>query len=182
MFKSKIQRTTIIIQQGDVASILVDAIVSPDTTDVWMHRGAAAAISRASKVPIREEIDVPRPVPIGEVVVTSGGDLPARNILHVPIMTPDDQETDRSKVTLALNAVLRKAEEMRLNSLAIPMFGSATARFPYDVASKIMLGNIFDYFYNRTSNIELVVVVLYNKTAFESFAKAFTSLRQVYMC
>jgi O-acetyl-ADP-ribose deacetylase len=103
-------------------------------------------------------------------------------VLHTPIMNPDDQETDRQKVMLAMNAILRKAEEMRLISIALPSFGSATARFPYDVCAKVMLGNIFDYFYNRTSNIELVVFVLYNKAAYDSFIKTFNALKQVYMC
>jgi len=182
MHSAYLQHTKLIVQQGDIALILVDGIVSPDTTDVWMQRGTAAALARSSRVPIREEIDMPRPVQIGEVVVTSAGDLPARNILHVPIMLPDDQETDRQKVTLALNAALRRAEDLKLGSLAIPAFGSATKHFPYDVCAKIMLGNVFDYFFNRTSNLELVVFVLYNKTAYQEFVKVFNALKQVFMC
>lgn len=182
MHSACLQHTKIIIQPGDIALLLVDGIVSPDTTDIWMQRGPAGAIARASRVPIREEIDVPRPIQIGEVVVTSAGDLPARNVLHVPIMHPDEQEIDRQKVTLALNAVLRKAEDLKLESLALPAFGSATKHYPYDVCAKVMLGNVFDYFFNRTSNLELVVFVLYNKIAYQEFVKVFDALKQVYMC
>ncbi|MFH1380143.1 MAG: macro domain-containing protein [bacterium] len=182
MHSAKIQRTRILVQQGDIAMALVDVIVSPDTTDIWMQKGTASAIAHACKVPIREEIDVPRPIPIGEVVMTSGGNLPARNIFHVPIMHPDDEETDRSKVIIALNGILRKMEDMKLSSIAFPAFGSATARFPYDVCAKVMLGNVFDYLFNRTSHIEVVAFVLYNLRAYEEFVKTFNSLKQVYMC
>ena len=71
---------------------------------------------------------------------------------------------------------------MKVTSIALPAFGSATARFPYDVCAKVMLGNIFDYLYNRTSHIELIAFVLYNTTAYDSFVKTFNALKQVYMC
>ncbi|MBD3271895.1 MAG: hypothetical protein GF384_05105, partial [Elusimicrobia bacterium] len=79
MQSCRIQKTRVVIQQGDIALMLVDGLVSPDTTDVWMQRGVAAAIARSCNVSIREEIDDPRPIPIGEVVVTSAGKLPARH-------------------------------------------------------------------------------------------------------
>jgi O-acetyl-ADP-ribose deacetylase len=180
MESAKIQKTIIAIQEGDVSNLVVDAIVSPDSSDFFMSKGPARAIAKASDVRVRQEIQLDKPLQIGDVVLSSAGKLPSKHILHVAIMEPDARELDRNKITIAIRNVLRRADDSRFKTLGIPVFGSSLAAFPYDTCAKIMLNSIFDYFLNRESNIEMVIVAVFDKDALDPFRKVFASVRQIY--
>jgi O-acetyl-ADP-ribose deacetylase (regulator of RNase III) len=145
-----------------------------------MSKGPARAISKAACMRVRQEIQLDKPLQIGDVVVSSAGKLPSRHILHVAIMEPEARELDRNKIAIAIRNVLRRADDERFKTLGIPVFGSSLAAFPYDTCAKIMLNCIFEYFFNRESNIEIVIVAVFDKEAVDPFSTVFANVRQIY--
>lgn len=180
MDRAKIKNTIIDIQNGDVVNLVVDAIVSPDSTDFFMSKGPARGIAKASSVRLRQEYNLDHPVKTGEVLVTSAGTLPAKHILHTAIMEPDAIELDRAEVVNAIANFLETADKRNFQTVGVPVFGSSTAVFSYETCAKVMINGIFNYFSGHESNIKMVTIAVFDKKALEPFLKVFKSFREIY--
>src|SRR5262249_28945370 len=90
--------TTIETQQGDISQARVDAVVNAANNHLWMGGGVAGALKRAGGIEIEREATAKGPIPIGEAVVTTGGALPAKYVIHAAAMG-QDLATDRAKVS-----------------------------------------------------------------------------------
>ncbi|MFH1282431.1 MAG: macro domain-containing protein [bacterium] len=180
MKQAAVNNTRVIIQSGDVAKLVVDAIVSPDSADFFMSKGPARAIYKISGVHVRKELTIDRPVKVGDVVVTSAGNLPAKNIIHAAIMEPDAQELNHQSVSKAINNSFIEAEKQKFESIGLPVFSISTSLFPYEVCAKLMISDIFSYFTTKESSIKLVTIAVYEEEAYNIFANVFTSIREIY--
>src|SRR5215813_8173863 len=89
--------TSIETQQGDISQAAVDAVVNAANNHLWMGAGVAGALKRAGGSEVEREAVAKGPVEIGEAVVTSGGALPAKYVIHAAVMG-QDLTTDRSKI------------------------------------------------------------------------------------
>src|SRR5438132_7336370 len=76
----------IVIQQGDLTEMAVDAIVNAANNDLILGAGVAGAIRRKGGARIEEECQRLGPVKLGEAAVTSGGDLKALYVIHAASM------------------------------------------------------------------------------------------------
>ncbi|MFH1283493.1 MAG: macro domain-containing protein [bacterium] len=178
-----LDRTSIQILQGDLISLPVEAIVSPDTTDLWMEQGLASIIRVKGGDSIRKEArQTGSEINICDVVATKAGYLPFNYILHAAIMLPDreiQKKTTKAYVQQSLTNILKIAEEKSIKTIAIPALGVATGKFPYDALAKTMFQQIFDYFMRKTnSSLELIVISLFNNEAFGHFLEQFKILAE----
>src|SRR5437660_5250612 len=87
-------------ERGDISQAKVDAVVNAANNHLWMGTGVAGALKRAGGSEIEREAVAKGPIEIGEVVVTSGGELPAKYVIHAAVMG-QDLTTDRSKISRA---------------------------------------------------------------------------------
>ena len=138
------RRTAIVIEEGDIAAAAVDAIVSPASTQLTLDSGAAAAIARAAGPAIREECARLAPIPLGHVAVTSGGDLPARHIVHAAGMEPAGA-VDPSVLASLTRRVLEAADALGLASVALPAIGTGTGGLGMQECAQIMLAEAARY-------------------------------------
>src|SRR5438874_1167829 len=88
------------IQRGDISQANVDAVVNAANNHLWMGAGVAGALKRAGGIEIEREAVSKGPGEIGEAVVTGGGGLSARHVIHAAVMGQDLQ-TDQSKIRKA---------------------------------------------------------------------------------
>ena len=81
--------TTLEVLHGDITACTVDAIVNAANNYLWMGAGVAAAIKRTGGQVIEDEAVRQGPIPVGEAVVTGGGLLKARYVIHAAAMGQD---------------------------------------------------------------------------------------------
>src|SRR5260370_8089878 len=76
----------IVIQQGDLTEMDVDAIVNAANNDLMLGAGVAGAIRRKGGEEIQREWDAIGSIPVGYAAITTGGKLKARFVIHAASM------------------------------------------------------------------------------------------------
>lgn len=162
--------TTIEITRGDITKQDVDAIVNAANNHLWMGAGSAGAIVRAGGREIEDEAISQGPIEVGEAVVTGGGDLPARHVIHAAAMG-EDLITSAELIRAATENALKRAEELKLSSVALPALGTGVGGFPLDQAARIMLG-VAKQRSGGDSAVGTVRFVLFDEAAYDAFNAA----------
>lgn len=67
---------------GDLTAQAVDAIVNAANTELELGAGVAGAIRRKGGPTVQAACRRLGPIPLGEAVVTTAGELPARLVIH----------------------------------------------------------------------------------------------------
>lgn len=172
----KIGRKSINIIRGDITEVKADAIVNAANNHLWMGGGVAGAIKRKGGKIIEEEAVRQGPIPIGEAVVTSAGKLNARYVIHAAGMGTD-LKTDENKIRDATLNSLRRAGELKIESIAFPSIGTGVGGFPMDRAADIMLRTTIDHLKEKTS-LTRVTFVLYGDNAYKIFENVLSSIKE----
>jgi len=177
------------IRQGDITDQPdIEAIVNAANTDLALGAGVAGAILRKGGAIIDEEGRRQAPIRLGEAAVTTAGALPNKYVIHAAAMgyrsedriVPKDPGTGSSAEIIrnATIASLRRAEELKLNSIAFPALATGVARFPVAGAAEAMITATRDYSVGHPgSSIELVVFVLFTPDDYNTF-KQFADRRR----
>ena len=129
----------IIVEEGDLTKKKVDAIVNPANSAGLMGGGVAGVIRRVGGSIIEEEAVKQAPIPIGKAVLTTGGNLPCKGVIHAPTMVRPAELATAKVVQRATEAALRCAEESGVTSIAFPGMGTGVGRLPLEVAAKTMV-------------------------------------------
>lgn len=169
------------IRQGDITEQPdIDAIVNAANTDLVLGSGVAGAIWRKGGDIIDEEGQRQAPIKLGEAAVTTAGKLPNKFVIHAAAMgyraedraVPKKPGTD-SSAEIIRNATmnsLRRAEELKLRSIAFPALATGVAGFPVDECAEVMIGAARAYAAaTAESSIELVVFVLFTEGDYQTF-------------
>ena len=169
------------IRQGDITDQGdIDAIVNAANTDLVSGAGVAGAILRKGGAVIDEEGQSQAPIRLGEAAVTTAGSLPNKYVIHAAAMgyraedrmAPKEPGTGSSAEIIrsaTLNS-LRRAEELKLKSVAFPALATGVARFPVDRCAGVMITAARDYGAEHPdSSIELVAFILFTAADYEIF-------------
>jgi len=160
---------------GDITKLEVEAIVNAANTHLLMGGGVAGAIKRAGGKEIEDEAVKQGPIKIGSAVATSAGKLKAKYVIHTPTMELDFK-TDEKKVRLAMNAALRKAEELRIGSIAFPALGTGVGGLPKDLAARVMVEELKKHI-DSGSQLKKVILADINAGQVEFFKKELEALK-----
>ena len=174
--KVKIINSTLELVEGDITKQEIDAIVNAANTSLLGGGGVDGAIHKAGGHAILEECKKIGGCPTGEAVITTGGNLPAKHVIHT--VGPVWHYGSRREPELLRNAYknsLIQAEENNLVSIAFPSISTGAYRFPIDRASRIALSTIIKHLKGKT-NIKTVRFVLFGTSAFEAYK---TTLQQL---
>ena len=166
-----IGHATIETQQGDISQAKVDAVVNAANNHLWMGAGVAGALKRAGGPEIEREAVAKGPVDIGEAVVTSGGALPAKYVIHAAVMGQDLQ-TDQSKIRKATRNSLIRARELAITSIAFPALGTGVGGFPPDKAAEAMIEECVAFINSGTAtSLKKILFVLFSEDVLAAFEK-----------
>ena len=173
--QKKINQTIIELIEGDITELTTDAIVNAANTQLILGGGVAGAIRRKGGPKIQEECNKIGGTFVGGAVITTGGNLPAKNVIHAvgPQMGEGDEDNKLKKATL--NS-LKVAEENNLKSVGFPAISTGIFGFPLDRCAKIMLTNTISYLQSEKTGLEKVVFCLYGVTAFDTFTNTLQQL------
>jgi O-acetyl-ADP-ribose deacetylase (regulator of RNase III) len=137
---------------GDLLAQPVDAIVNAANGHLAHGGGIAAAIARAAGAALDAEGDAlvraRGPVPTGEAVVTTAGDLPFRGVIHAvgPRLGEGDEE---ERLARAIDASLARAGERGWESVAFPAVSSGIFAVPLPVCARAYVRAVREHFEAR---------------------------------
>ncbi|HSE94487.1 MAG TPA: macro domain-containing protein [Methylomirabilota bacterium] len=170
--KVKVGRTEIVLDRGDITEFEVDAIVNAANNQLSMGAGVASAIKRKGGTIIEEDAVRQGPIEAGDVVVTTAGNLPANYVIHAAVMGPD-LRASADLVRQATLATLRRAEELRLHTLALPAFGAGVGRLPPQESAAAMVGALRTHFAEvAESSLRRIHLVLFQDDTYQAFGES----------
>ena len=158
------------VVEGDITKLELDAITNAANTDLRHGGGVAGAISRAGGPSIQAESDGLAPIELGAAVATSGGDLPARWVIHAATMHLGGP-TSAEAIRAATASALRVADELGARSLALVAFGTGVGGFPLDDAARIEAEEVRRHLGGETG-LERVVFCVFGEPARAAFERA----------
>ena len=126
------------VVDGDITQLEVDAIANAANDHLWMGAGVAGAIRRAGGDEIEDEAVALGPIKVGDAVATGAGRLPARYVIHGAVMGQDLQ-TNGKLIGRTTLRCLEVADELGLESVALPAFGTGVGGFSLDECARIMV-------------------------------------------
>lgn len=120
----------VLIHKCDITRLKVDAIISWSNKSLEHRAGITKAIFDAGGYRLeemaRKVIKRLGPVPIGQAVVTYGGNLPCKMVIHAAVPKWQFVEDDKKRKLLRRTFIniLRKADKYAITSLGIPVVTS----------------------------------------------------------
>ena len=168
-WKSKVS-----FRQGDLTEAQVDAIVNAANSDLQLGGGVAGAIRRKGGPAIQEQCDRIGPIRIGEAAATTGGKLKARHVIHAASMKLGGTTSEQSLRDSTRNSI-RRAAELKIESIAFPAIGTGIAGFPMDRCAQVMLDEVRAHL-SGTTSLKRIEFVLFDRPALEIFERAFAKM------
>ncbi len=137
------ENVTIELRQGNIALLDVDAVVNAANEYLNLGAGVAGAIRETGGETIQKECHEIGFCPVGSSVITSGGKMIARYVIHaVGPMYGEGNENE--KLRSAISSALKLAEDKGLKSIAFPAIGAGFFHFPIIDCAKIIISTIKD--------------------------------------
>ena len=156
------------VVDGDITQLEVDAIANAANDHLWMGAGVAGAIRRAGGDEIEDEAVALGPIKVGDAVATGAGRLPARYVIHGAVMGQDLQ-TNGKLIGRTTLRCLEVSDELGLESVALPAFGTGVGGFPLDDCARIMVDAVRCY---EPKTLGRVVFAVFGEDARAAFARA----------
>jgi O-acetyl-ADP-ribose deacetylase (regulator of RNase III) len=160
--------------EGDLTAERVDAIVNAANSTLLGGGGVDGAIHRAGGPAILAECRelrqtrLPDGLPTGEAVATTGGNLPARWVIHTvgPVYSRSE---DRSGLLASCHtSSLRVADELGAETVAFPAISTGVYGYPVDLAAPVAIEAVR----SSTTRVREVRFVLFGRAALEVFERA----------
>lgn len=143
------------LTKGDITKQDVDGIVNAANSRL-LGGGGVDAIHRAGGPAILEECRKIGGCPVGQAVLTTGGNLPAKHVLHTvgPVWEGGEHNED-DLLASCYRQSLRLAVEFDLTTLSFPSISTGAYGFPIRRASRIALTTVRDELASKPSVKEI---------------------------
>jgi len=152
----------VVIQQGDITKLGVDAIVNAANTSLRGGGGVDGAIHRAAGPELLQACIEIGGCDTGQAVVTPGFQLPAKYVIHTvgPVWQGGGHDED-DLLQSAYEQSLRRALEHQATTVAFPAISTGAYKFPKDRATQIAISTVLDFLEQHPA-IEQVIFCCYS--------------------
>lgn len=161
--------------QADITTLAVDAIVNAANTSLLGGGGVDGAIHRAGGPDIldgcRAVVARQGGCKVGEAVITTAGNLPARHVIHTvgPVWNGGTKK-EPELLAKCYDSCMRLAEEHQLASIAFPGISTGVYRFPKDKAAKIAVRMIENWI-DKAGSLNEVIFVCFDLETFNIYQR-----------
>jgi O-acetyl-ADP-ribose deacetylase (regulator of RNase III) len=175
--KLTLDGTTLELHQGDVTRLVVDAIVNAANSGLRGGGGVDGAIHRAGGPAIMAECRRIGGCPTGEAVVTTGGNLPARYVIHAvgPVWRGGNQG-EPALLRSAYTNSLQRAEELGVASIAFPSISTGVYGYPIARACPIAVGAVTEHVRQGTA-LQRIIFCLFSADDYAVYEKHLQDVR-----
>ena len=134
-----------------------------------MGSGVAGALKARGGSQIETDAMEQGPVEPGECVITAGGRLAVKHVIHAAVMG-QDLRTSSELIERATRNALVLADARHLRSVAFPAFGTGVGGFPPEACARLMIGAVQRYAAAENS-LRIVRFVLFGQPAYDVFVR-----------
>ena len=166
--------------RGDITRQQLDAIVNAANSSLMGGGGVDGAIHRAGGPAILDEcrriVEAHGSLPPGEAVITGGGLLPARRVIHtVGPRWHGGGHGEAATLARCYRNSLALAAREGLSSVAFPSISTGIYGFPVERASAVAVGAVADTL-RAGSPLRLVRFVLFSDADLDTYRRALDGL------
>ena len=165
--ETNVNKSVIELVQGDITELETDAIVNAANGQLVLGGGVAGAIRQKGGPAIQQECNKKAPIGVGHAVITTGGDLKAKYVIHAVGPRMGEGNEDKKLRNATLNS-LKVADENNLDSIAFCAISTGIFGYPIERCAKIMLETTMDYLKEETM-LKRVVFCLYDSRSYNIF-------------
>lgn len=166
--------------RGDITEARVDAIVNAANSQFSESDGVDGAIRRVGGEAIEQALaeirNVRKILPDGDAVITPGGNLPARHVIHA--VGPIWKGGKRSEPELLADCYrnsLQVAVEMGIQTIAFPSISTGNHEYPPEQAAPIALKAV-KQFVEQNGAPKLVQFFLFDEATYSCYVNALAEL------
>lgn len=177
-----IRTTKLVLIQGNITEQDTEVIVNAANSSLLGGGGVDGAIHRAGGHQILKECQIIRAqqgeCPTGRAVITSGGSLKARYVIHTvgPIWCGGKRNED-ALLCQAYRSSLALAKKHNIQSISFPSISTGAYRFPLERAAHLALSTIRDFL--KEHSLPEVRFVLFNEKNFLAYKAAWEEIKTI---
>ncbi len=174
--KVTIHQSLIEIVQGDITQQETEAIGNAANSALAGGGGVDGAIHRAGGPAIMAELKAKyRGCPTGSAVITGGGNLKAKYVLHAVGPIYSGTPKDAPLLASAYRTCLELCTQHGISSIAFPSISTGVYGYPVEEASRVAIKTVMDYLKHHPE-IKLVRFVLFDSKTYETYKEALKEL------
>jgi O-acetyl-ADP-ribose deacetylase (regulator of RNase III) len=160
-------RTVIRLEQGDLTALAADAIVFYAAENLELGTGYGTAIQSRGGAAVKDDLKRLGSVRAGEAVITRGGALAARHVIHACGPKFQEPETE-PKLRECLRSALQVAADNGLKTIALPPMGTGFYGIPLALSARVTL-EVIREFLRSDSSLEEIAICVIDKRDFLAF-------------
>lgn len=166
------------VVKGDITQQDTEAIGNAANSALAGGGGVDGAIHRAGGPAIMAELRAKyRGCPTGSAVITAGGNLKAKYVLHAVGPIYSGSPKDAELLSSAYRTCLELCTRHQISSIAFPSISTGLYGYPVEEASRIALKTVRDYLKDHPE-IRLVRFVLFDSKTYSTYEEALKELTQ----
>jgi O-acetyl-ADP-ribose deacetylase (regulator of RNase III) len=176
----KIGKTTLRLVTGDIAEQDTDAVVTAAHWRLNKGTGTDGTIHTKGGPKIYEECRKIGGCPIGDAVITTGGNLKARHVIHAvgPVWRGGDED-EPEILASAYRRSLEVAVQNELRSISIPSISTGAFGYPLRLAAPIATKTIVTFLKQGDHTLDEVRIVLYQREDDRAFPLFVAALEEI---
>jgi len=163
------------VKRGDITTEKVDAVVNAANSTLLGGGGVDGTIHRTGGSAILEECreirktKYPDGLPAGEAVMTTGGEMPAKYVIHtVGPIWHGGKKGEEEKLKDCYQNSLKVAVDNQCKTIAFPAISTGVYGYPRELAAKVSSKAAKD-FLEEHKEIEKVIFVFFSEDDMEIF-------------
>ena len=153
------------IQRSNILAFSGDAIINPTDKFLSGSGGLDAQIHKAAGLRFRLECIRRKALGVGEAVITHGGHLPCRYVIHTSAPFWTGEALEEEQLRSCYRNSLALAAQFGLEELAFPLIGSGTKGFPKELVLRVAAEEISAYL--TTHEDTYILLVIHDKGLFQ---------------
>jgi O-acetyl-ADP-ribose deacetylase (regulator of RNase III) len=178
--QTKINQTDLTLVQGDITKESVDAIVNAANERLAGGGGVDGAIHRAGGPKIMAECNEIRArqggCPTGQAVITTGGNLPAKYVIHtVGPVWQGGSAGEPALLASCYGESLSLAVQHGIKTIAFPSISTGIFGYPIEKAAGTAL-NAIQAFLEGDDEIEEIRFLLFDDVTYRGYEKALSGV------
>ncbi len=165
--KVNIGKSVLELVEGDITDMKTDAIVNAANEKLILGGGVAGAIRKKGGPEIQKECNEIGGTHVGGAVITTGGNLKAKHVIHAVGPRMGEGNEDEKLKNATLNS-LKVADKNNLKSISLPAISTGIFGFPIKRCALIMLQTTIKYL-NGQTDLEKVIFCLFGHDSYKVF-------------
>ena len=177
--KVNVQKSILEIVQGDITQQDTEAIGNAANSALAGGGGVDGAIHRAGGPSMMSELRARyKGCPTGSAVITSGGNLKAKYVIHAVGPRYSGSPKDPDLLSGAYRRSLELCTQNKISSVAFPSISTGIYGYPVEEASRIALKTVMDFLKDHPE-VKLVRFVLFDSKTYDVYEEALKKLANV---